>query len=318
MDKHKLGSQIHRGEIMSQTLRFDERVAVITGAGNGLGRHYALELAKRGAGVVVNDLGCSKHGEGSSTSPADEAVEEIRALGGKAVASYDDVATVAGGKAVVQAALDVFGRIDILINNAGIIRDGFFARMGEENWDAVLDVHLKGAFCVTAPAFREMRKRSYGRIVMTASGSGIFGNVGQANYASAKMGLVGLTNVLKLEGLKRNIRCNVVAPIAGTRLTRGVVTPEIFDRLKVEYVTPVVLYLCSERCRDTGLIINAGFGHYSRSAMLTAPGVDLSDGRAIPTPEDVMENWDKITDLDEARIFNQFKDAFTGFGGLED
>ena len=152
---------------------------------------------------------------------------------------------------------------------------------------------------------------------MTTSGSGIFGNVGQANYASAKMGLMGLTNVLKLEGLKRNIKSNVVAPIAGTRLTRDVVTPELFDKMKVEYVTPVVLYLCSERCRDSGLIINAGFGHYSRSVMLTAPGVSLTDGRGIPTPEDVMENWDKIMDLDNARIFDQFKDAFTEFGRLE-
>jgi len=301
---------------MSQALRFDDRVAVITGAGGGLGRHYALELAKRGARVVVNDLGCSKHGEGSSPIPADEVVEEIKTLGGNVIASYDDVATIAGGKALVQRALDAFGKIDILINNAGIIRDGFFARMGEENWDAVLDVHLRGAFCVTAPAFKEMRKRSYGRIVMTTSGSGIFGNVGQANYASAKMGLVGLTNVLKLEGLKRNIKSNLVAPIAGTRLTRDVVTPELFDKMKLEYVTPVVLYLCSETCRDSGLIINAGFGHYSRSAMLTAPGVGLTDGHAIPTPEDVMDNWDRIMDLDKARIFNHFKDAFTEFGRL--
>ena len=234
---------------MSQALRFDERVAVITGAGGGLGRHYALELAKRGARVVVNDLGCSKHGEGSGPIPADEVVKEIEILGGDAVASYDDVATVAGGKAVVQTALDAFGKIDILVNNAGIIRDRLFVKMEEGSWDAVLDVHLRGAFCVTAPAFKEMRKRSYGRIVMTTSGSGIFGNVGQANYASAKMGLVGLTNVLKLEGLKRNIKSNVVAPIAGTRLTRDVVTPELFDKMKVEYVTPVVLYLCSERCQ---------------------------------------------------------------------
>ncbi len=303
---------------MSQALRFDERVVVVTGAGGGLGRHYALELARRGARVVVNDLGCSKHGEESSPLPADEVVQEIRTLGGEAVASYDDVATVSGGKAVVQTALDAFDGIDILINNAGIIRDGFFARMKEENWDAVLDVHLKGAFCVTAPAFKEMRKRSYGRIVMTTSGSGIFGNVGQANYASAKMGLVGLTNVLKLEGLKRNIKSNMVAPIAGTRLTRNIVTPDLFERMRVEYVTPVVLYLCSERCRDSGLIINAGFGHYSRSVMVTAPGVDLADGPALPTPEDVMENWDRIMDLDGARIFNQFGDAFNEFGGMED
>lgn len=303
---------------MSQALRFDEHVAVVTGAGGGLGRHYALELAKRGAGVVVNDLGCSKHGEGSGPAPADEVVNEIKALGGEAVASYEDVATLAGGRAVVQAALDSYGKIDILINNAGIIRDRLFVKMEEGDWDAVIDVHLRGAYCVTAPAFKEMRKRSYGRIVMTASGSGIFGNVGQANYASAKMGIVGLTNVLKLEGLKRNIKCNVVAPIAGTRLTRDIVPPDLFDKMKVEYVTPLVLYLCSEKCRDSGVIINAGFGHYSRSVMSTAPGVDLADGGAVPTPEDIMENWDRIMDPGRGRTFDQFKDALTDFGRLEE
>ncbi|MBN2123114.1 MAG: SDR family oxidoreductase [Deltaproteobacteria bacterium] len=303
---------------MDQKLRFDGRVAVVTGAGGGLGREYALGLAKRGARVVVNDLGCSKHGEGASPLPADSVAEEIRAMGGEVVANHDDIATAAGGRSVVQAAMDNFGRVDILINNAGIIRDRLFAKMDEQDWDAVLGVHLRGAFCVTLPAFREMRKQSYGRIVMTTSGSGVFGNVGQANYASAKMGLVGLTNVLKLEGLKRNIRTNLIAPVAGTRLTRDVVAPEIYDRMKADYVTPAVLYLCSEQCRDYGLIIHAGFGHYSRSVLLTGPGVNLAEGGPAPTPEDIWANWDRITDIQDARILDQFKDALTEFGRLED
>lgn len=166
---------------------------------------------------------------------------------------------------------------------------------------------------MTAPAFKEMRERSYGRIVMTKSGSGIFGNAGRANYASAKTGLVGMVNVLKLEGLKRNIKRNVVAPVAGTRLTRDIVPQDVFDRMKVEYVTPLVLYLCSEKCRDTGLIVNAGFGHCSRSALLTAPGVCLPDGITIPAPEVVMENRDRITGLANARTFDQFKETITDF-----
>ena len=226
-------------------IEFTGRVAIITGAGGGLGRHHAIELAKRGAKVVINDLGGSKDGVGSSTSAADHVVEEIKALGGEAVPNYDNVATQEGGENIVQTAIDAFGKIDILINNAGILLDSTFVKMDEKKWDVVVDVHLKGTFCVTKPAFLHMVKQSYGRIIMTTSGSGLFGNFGQTNYSSAKMGVVGFANVLKLEGAKYNIKTNVIAPIAGTRLTEDVVPPEIFSRMKVDFVTPAVLYMCS-------------------------------------------------------------------------
>lgn len=285
-------------------IEFTGRVAIITGAGGGLGRHHAIELAKRGAKVVINDLGGSKDGVGSSTSAADHVVEEIKALGGEAVPNYDNVATQEGGENIVQTAIDAFGKIDILINNAGILLDSTFVKMDEKKWDVVVDVHLKGTFCVTKPAFLHMVKQSYGRIIMTTSGSGLFGNFGQTNYSSAKMGVVGFANVLKLEGAKYNIKTNVIAPIAGTRLTEDVVPPEIFSRMKVDFVTPAVIYMCSEQCQDSGVIINAGLGYFSRSAIMTGEGVILSDGNIIPTPEEVMKNWSRITSLENARFFS--------------
>jgi NAD(P)-dependent dehydrogenase (short-subunit alcohol dehydrogenase family) len=284
---------------------FSGRVAIVTGAGGGLGRNHAIELAKRGAKVVVNDLGGSRDGVGSSQSAADRVVEEIKALGGEAVPNYDNVATMEGGERIVQTALGTFGKLDILINNAGILLDSTFAKMDETKWDAVIAIHLKGAFCVTKPAFIQMMKQNYGRIVMTTSGSGLFGNFGQTNYASAKMGVVGFTNVLKLEGAKYNIKTNVIVPIAGTRLTEDIVPPELFKMMKVDFVTPAVLYMCSEQCQDSGVIINAGLGYFSRSAIMTGEGVILSNKEKIPTPEEVMQNWDEITSLENPKLFNQ-------------
>jgi len=284
---------------------FTGRVAIVTGAGGGLGRNHAIEFAKRGAKVVVNDLGGSKTGVGSSSSAADHVVEEIRALGGEAVPNYDNVATPAGGENIVQTAIDAFGKVDILVNNAGILLDSTFAKMDEKKWDAVVAVHLKGTFCVTKPAFIYMTNQRYGRIVMTTSGSALFGNFGQTNYASAKMGVVGFANVLKLEGAKYNVKTNVLAPIAGTRLTEDVVPPEIFRKMRVDFVTPAVLYMCSEQCQDSGVIINAGLGYFSRSAMMTGGGVILSDRNKSPTPEEVMENWSRITNLENPRFFYQ-------------
>jgi NAD(P)-dependent dehydrogenase (short-subunit alcohol dehydrogenase family) len=280
-------------------------VAIVTGAGGGLGRNHAIELAKRGAKVVVNDLGGSRDGVGSSKSAADHIVEEIKSNGGEAVPNYDNVATPEGGESIVRTALDAFGKLDILINNAGILLDSSFAKIDEKKWDAVMAVHLKGTFCVTKPAFIQMMKQNYGRMVMTASGSGLFGNFGQSNYASAKMGVVGLVNVLKLEGAKYNIKTNVIAPIAGTRLTEDIVPPELFRMMKVDFVTPAVLYMCSEPCQDSGVIINAGLGYFSRSAIMTGEGVILSDKEKIPTPEEVMENWGRITSLENPKFFSQ-------------
>jgi len=292
---------------------FTGSVAIVTGAGAGLGRCHALEFAKRGAWVVVNDLGGTRDGTGSDTAAADKVVEEIRESGGEAVPNYDNVATVEGGERIVQAAIDAFGKVDILVNNAGIIRDKTFYKMEEENWDAVVGVHLKGAYCVTRPAFANMRENGYGRIIMTTSGAGMFGNFGQSNYASAKAGLVGLANVLKLEGAKYNINTNVIIPVAGSRLTEDVLPPDLMARMKPDFVTPLVLYLCSRQCMDSGVIINAAMGYYSRTAIMTGPGAILSDGRKIPTPEEIMENWDSIMSLENPEYFDQ---VMTMFGKL--
>ncbi len=213
-------------------IRYDDRVAVITGAGGGLGRSYALYLAARGASIVVNDLGGTTDGQGNDRKAADSVVAEIHALGGKAVANYDSVATAAGGARIVQAAMDTFGCVDIVINNAGILRDASLVKMSSDSFDTLIDVHLKGAFYVTQPAFRVMKERGYGRVVYTASGAGLFGNFGQANYAAAKMGLVGLSSVTAIEGAKYNIKSNVITPIARTRLTEDLmgVTGDMFAR----------------------------------------------------------------------------------------
>jgi 3-hydroxy-3-methylglutaryl CoA synthase/NAD(P)-dependent dehydrogenase (short-subunit alcohol dehydrogenase family)/putative sterol carrier protein len=284
-------------------IRFDGQVAVVTGAGGGLGRAYALELARRGAAVVVNDLGGTRDGAGGgSASAADQVVADITAAGGKAVANYDSVATPEGGQAIVDCALKHFGRLDILINNAGILRDKSFIKTEPEQWQAVLAVHLHGAYHVSRPAFAAMKEKGYGRILMTSSAAGLYGNFGQANYASAKMALVGLMNALKLEGQKYNIRVNTLAPLAASRLTEDVMPPELFERAQPEYVVPMALYLCSPACATSGSIYNAGMGHFSRAAVMTGAAVNLGavDG-AVPTVEEIAENWERINDLGGAK-----------------
>jgi NAD(P)-dependent dehydrogenase (short-subunit alcohol dehydrogenase family) len=303
------------GRFMS-TIDFTGRVAIVTGAGAGLGRCHALELAKRGAKVVVNDLGGTRDGTGSDDSAANKVVEEIKALGGEAVPNYDNVATVTGGENIVKTAIDAYGKVDILINNAGILRDKSFVKMDEENWDGVMAVHLRGAYCVTRPAFINMRENGFGRIVMTTSGAGLFGNFGQTNYAAAKTGLIGFTNVLKLEGAKYNIKTNVIVPVAGSRLTEDVLPPELFEKMKPDFITPAVLYMCAEECEDSGMIINAALGYYSRSAIVTGPGAILSDGKTIPTPEAVMENWGKIKSIENPQYFDQLPEMFGVLGPL--
>ena len=275
-----------------------------------------MELAKRGAKVVVNDLGGSRDGSGQGTSAADKVVDEIKAGGGQALANYDNVALVEGGENIVKAAVEKFGKVDILVNNAGIVRDKTFNKMDEPTWDAVMNVHLKGAFCVTRPAFINMRENNYGRIVMTTSSSGMYGNFGQSNYAAAKLGLLGLVNVLKLEGGKYNIKSNLIGPTAATRFTEDVFPPELFAKMKPDFVAPAVLYLCSEDCTDSGMIINAAAGYYSRSAIVTGPGAILSDGVKIPSPEDIKDNWKKITSLDNPEYYYQSTDMFKAFAEL--
>jgi NAD(P)-dependent dehydrogenase (short-subunit alcohol dehydrogenase family) len=277
-------------------IRFDGRVAVITGAGGGLGKTYALEFARRGAAVVVNDLGGSTDGRGGSSSMADATVKEITEAGGKAVANYDSVSTPEGGKSIIQTALDNFGKVDILVNNAGILRDKSFAKLEPQDLEAILDVHLKGAFFVTQPAFASMKENNYGRIVIASSGAGIFGNFGQSNYGAAKMGLVGLMNVLAVEGAKNNIKVNTIAPIAKTRLTEQLLGP-LAAALDPEFVTPLVTYLCSDKCELTHEIFDVGGGRYARIFVGMAKGWVAPKGKK-PTAETILEHIDVIRDRD--------------------
>ncbi|NUP95028.1 MAG: SDR family oxidoreductase, partial [Planctomycetaceae bacterium] len=273
-------------------IRFDGKVALITGAGGGLGKTYALQLAARGAKIVANDLGGKADGTGGSSSMADQTVKEITEAGGQAVANYDSVATPEGGRAMVQAAVDNFGRIDIVINNAGILRDKTFIKLEPQDLEAVVDVHLKGAFFVTQPAFAKMKEQGYGRIVFTASNAGLLGNFGQTNYGAAKMGLVGLCNVLSLEGAKYNIKCNVLAPIANTRLTKDLLGP-LAEALDPEQVTPLVTYLVSEQCQETHSIWSVGGGRYARMFVGLTQGWFAGKG-VKPTPEQVRDHDQRL------------------------
>ena len=280
---------------MSQ-IRFDQRVAIITGAGGGLGKTYALELARRGARVVVNDLGGSVDGSGNSSSAADHTVAEIRAAGGEAVACYDSVSTPQGGEAIVKAALDAFGQVDVVINNAGILRDKSFAKLEPAELEAVIDVHLKGAFYVSQPAFRAMKDRSYGRFLFTSSAAGIFGNFGQANYGAAKMGLLGLANVLAVEGARNNIKANVIAPIARTRMTEQLLGP-LASALDPEQVTPLACFLVSEECNLTHEVFSVGGSRYARIFIGLCKGwVAGKDTR--PTLEQVRDHMKDIMSTD--------------------
>lgn len=273
-------------------VRFDDRVAVITGAGGGLGRTYALELARRGAQVVVNDLGGATDGTGGATSAADAVVKEIEGAGGTAVANYDSVSTPEGGEAIIQTAIDNFGKADIVINNAGILRDKSFAKLAPADLEAVIDVHLKGAFFVSQPAFRVMKENGYGRFLFTASAAGVFGNFGQTNYGAAKMGLVGLMNVLAVEGARSGIRANTIMPIANTRLTQDLLGP-LAEKLAPECVTPLVTYLVSEQCELTHELFSVGGGRFSRVFVGLVPGWNAGPDAAV-SAEDIAANLDAI------------------------
>jgi NAD(P)-dependent dehydrogenase (short-subunit alcohol dehydrogenase family) len=272
-------------------IRFDGRVAIVTGAGGGLGREHALLLAARGAKVVVNDLGGAVDGTGGSAGPAERTAKEIEELGGAAVADANSVATPEGGQAIVDAAMEAFGRVDVVINNAGILRDKAFHNLTPELLDPVLDVHLKGAFHVTRPAWVRMREAGYGRVLLTASNAGILGNFGQSNYGAAKMGLVGLARVLAQEGARYGIKVNVLAPIARTRMTEELLGP-LAPKLDPRLVAPVAAWLVHEDCPVTGEVYSAGGGRVARFF------VGLTEGYASPdlTPEDVRDNLDRIRD----------------------
>jgi len=271
-------------------LGFDGKVAIITGAGGGLGREHALLLASRGAQVVINDLGGSVSGEGGDAGPAHATAKEIEDLGGVAVPDTNSVATPAGGEAIVQTAMDAFGRVDIVINNAGILRDKTFHNMTPELVDPVLDVHLRGAFWVTRPAWIKMREQGYGRIVNTSSNSGILGNFGQANYGAAKMGLVGLTRVLAAEGAKYNIRVNAIAPVAKTRMTEEILGGDFAAKLQPNLVSPIVAWLVHEDCPVSGEIYSAAGGRIARFFIGLTPGYF----NPALTLEDVRDNFEQI------------------------
>jgi len=295
-----------RKKIMTP-LRFDGRVAIVTGAGGGLGRAYALLLASRGARVVVNDLGGSTAGEGQGSRAADKVVEEIRGAGGEAVPNYD---SVEDGEKVVQGALDNFGRVDILINNAGILRDKSILRLSDNDWDLVHRVHLRGAFQTSRAAWPHMKKNKYGRIVMTSSVAGLFGNFGQANYSAAKLGLVGLSNTLALEGARSGIQSNVIVPMAASRLTKDILPPDMLESLGPEHIAPVVAWMCHEQCTDTGMVIEAMGGWAGRHQNWRGKGVALLDrvGGQV-TPEMVATRWEEITSMEEAEAHESHQEA---------
>lgn len=275
------------------------RVAVVTGAGGGLGRQHALLLAQRGAKVVVNDLGGARDGTGAGSAMADQVVGEITAAGGEAVANYDNVAGAEGGAAIVQTALDAFGRIDIVVNNAGILRDVTFAKMTDQQWDAVVKVHLYGTYHVTRAAWPHLREQSYGRVIVTTSTSGLYGNFGQTNYGAAKLGVVGLINTLALEGRKYQITANAVAPIAATRMTEDIMPPEALAALDPAFVSPAVVHLASEECTETGEVILAGGGQYARVRLMQAQGTHFEKA---PSVEDLAARWDQVMDMEGAQL----------------
>ena len=296
------------------TIRFDGKVAIITGAGGGIGRCHALELAKRGARVVVNDLGGNVDGTGGSSAAAEKVVAEIKAAGGQAIANGASVTDLKGVDHLVQQTMDAYGRIDMLVNNAGILRDKSFSKLSMEDFRLVVDVHLMGAAYVTKAVWPVMIEQNYGRIVMVTSASGLFGNFGQTNYGAAKTGQVGLMTVLKQEGRKYNIRVNTLAPIAATRMTEAIMPPKALEALKPELVTPAVLFMLSEDAPN-GVIMTAGAGFYASVKIIE------SEGMVIPgavTVDDIAANWDKINDFSKhvsyegtpeatARVFSLLK-----------
>ena len=277
-------------------IRFDERTVIITGAGNGLGKTYALEFGRRGANVVVNDLGGSAFGDGSDKAAADVVVDEIKAAGGNAVANYD---SVTDGDQIVATAVDTVGKVDVVINNAGILRDKTFHKMEESDWNLIYEVHVLGAFKVTHAAWPHMRDQNYGRIVFTTSAAGIYGNFGQTNYSMAKLGQLGMSQTLALEGVSKNILVNTIAPIAGSRLTETVMPQDLVDALQPEYVMPLVIKLCDEESKETGGLFEVGAGWIGklRWERSKGHGFNLSEGFSA---EDVSENWNSITDFNDA------------------
>jgi NAD(P)-dependent dehydrogenase (short-subunit alcohol dehydrogenase family) len=280
-------------------IRFDGRVAIVTGAGGGLGRAHALELARRGAKVVINDLGGSRDGTGGNSAAAEAVVKEIEAFGGEAIANGSSVSDEAGVQKMIDDTMAKWGRIDIIIANAGILRDRSFSKMSTEDIDLVLAVHLRGTFLPVKAAWDIMKAQNYGRIVVTTSSTGLYGNFGQANYGAAKLGVVGMMNTLKIEGAKNDIKINTVCPIAATRMTEDIMNEQMLSALKPEYVTPGVINLVKEDA-PTGMILSAGAGAFSMARIVETAGVFVGAGDAL-TAEAVAAKWDQITDVGTTR-----------------
>lgn len=274
-------------------IRFDGKVAIVTGAGGGLGKQHALELARRGAKVVVNDLGGARDGSGGSSDAAEAVVAEIKAAGGEAIANGASVTDDAGVAHLVQQTMDTWGRIDILVANAGILRDKSFTKMEIADFELVVDVHLMGTVKPVKAVWEIMKAQNYGRVIVTTSSTGLYGNFGQSNYGAAKLALVGFINTMKLEGQKNNIHFNAISPVAATRMTEDIMPPEMLAALKPEYVTPGVVYLCSEEA-PTGVVLTAGAGTFAVARIYETDGVYLGEGGL--SVEEVRDNWDKITD----------------------
>lgn len=278
-------------------VRFDNKVVVVTGAGNGVGRAHALAFAERGAKVVVNDLGGSTSGEGADANAADLVVEEIRAAGGEATADYN---SVTDGEKIIQTAVDAYGGIDVLVNNAGILRDQAFHKMEDKNWDIIYDVHVRGAYAPTKAAWNLMRDQEYGRIIFTTSASGIYGNFGQTNYGAAKMALVGFASSLAIEGKKKGITVNTIAPIAVSRLTENLMGSEAMkDLVRPELISPLVLKLCHEGNEENGGLFEVGAGWFAKLRWERAMGGRLDYTQKI-TVDDVEAIWDQIVDFSQS------------------
>ena len=280
-------------------IRFDDKVAIVTGAGGGLGKQHALELARRGAKVVVNDLGGAVDGSGGASDAANTVVEEIKAEGGEAIANGSSVADKDGVSKMVADTMEKWGRIDIVVNNAGILKDKSFHKMTTEEFDQVMDVHFQGSFYVSHAVYPIMREQNFGRIIFTTSSGGLCGNFGQANYGSAKMGMIGLMNCLKVEGQKYNVFSSAVAPIAFSRMTDSLFPEGIGERFMPEYVTPAVIYLASDG-GPNGAIIGAGAGVFTRFRIFETMGLSLGTGNDM-TPENIALGWDSVSDMDDAR-----------------
>jgi 3-hydroxyacyl-CoA dehydrogenase/3a,7a,12a-trihydroxy-5b-cholest-24-enoyl-CoA hydratase len=283
-------------------IRYDGRVALVTGSGRGLGRSHARFLASRGALVVVNDTGGEVDGVGRSDEVADAVVADIRDAGGEAVADYHDVSKPDGAAGAVETTLDAYGKVDIVVNNAGILRDRTLTKLAVEDFDAVVAGHLASSAYVTHAAWPHLRDQGYGRVVFTTSAAGLYGNFGQANYSAAKMALVGLMNTLALEGAAKNVKVNTIAPVAGTRMTQPLMPDDLLAAMVASYVTPVVGWFCAEECTASGTVVEAGAGHFAVVQVVEGEGVTFPDPDSV-TPDDIAARWDEICDLTRAQPF---------------